>query len=170
MTFYDPALSQSVIDSFCSLLQLIVARTVLPLCRSAALPLCRLKLGSFSWALRLTTFYPSGSLPDISPFARCVGNRYSNAPLLLGRLQCNQVTLRARSLQSSVQRAHSRQTVLQMALAVLNVAPSGTTPSFRYRHKAIASRLATATIIDRLCRLPCPSVRRLNQALIALVG
>jgi hypothetical protein len=101
VTFYDPTLSQSVIDSFCSLLQLMVAWL-------AALPLCRLKLGSFSWALRLTTFYPSGSSPDLSPFARCVGNRYSNAPLLLGRLQCNQVTFRARSLQSSGQRSLSR--------------------------------------------------------------
>lgn len=52
------------------------------------------------------------------------------------------------------------------------VAPFGITPSFRYRHKAIASLRATATMAIRLPRLllPLPLVRCANQCAMALSG
>lgn len=56
--------------------------------------------------------------------------------------------------------------------AIFIAAPSGITPSCKYRHNAIASLRATATIAMRLPRLlgPRPCVRRANHCAKALPG
>ena len=56
--------------------------------------------------------------------------------------------------------------------AVFSAAPSGMTPSSRYRHNAITSRRATATIAIRRLRLlpPAPCVRCANHRASALPG
>jgi hypothetical protein len=59
-----------------------------------------LKLGSLAWAMDASPPSIRSGLPSLSPFARCAGGTDGwDAPLLLGRLRCNQGGLRARPLQ-----------------------------------------------------------------------
>ena len=59
---------------------------------------------------------------------------------------------------------------LDAAHASFSAAPSGTTPVFRKRHRAMSHLRATATIPMRLRRVPPPPKRSRNQQLRALCG
>ena len=121
---------------------------------------------------RLTTFYPLALL--LQPNPACAlrqGDLNSNKPHLLWSVAyCNQVGLRACSLQLVLPDLTLH--CLCCFYAVFILAPSGITPSFKYRHKQMTSLRATAMIAIRLPRLlgPPTSVRLTNQRANALSG
>ena len=59
---------------------------------------------------------------------------------------------------------------IAQAAVAFKCAPAGISPSFGYRHRAMASRLAKATMPTRRMRPPEAAKRRLNQCVSSLSG
>lgn len=122
---------------------------------------------------RLTTFYPLDHWTSPILHARCASvTSIPTSPIYESRLPLQPGWVTGLFTSTFPARPSDRPRLPDRAYLAFMTAPAGITPSFRYRHSAIASLRATATIAMRLPRLfgPLPCVRWANHFDKALSG